>query len=460
MSTIPYNTVGIHPDAFVGIDVADSDDITELQTDFDTKSFSGVAQGLVDSTHPFEGHQSFRSRSDTGFTRDIDPEDFTESRGIHIRYPVRFDPDVDFVLGHNIQLPGLGGGTVSPRFFPAGAPDLITAEPIEDDSWALLVGNIMFVCARAYSEIADTQFHWINLYAWYEDESESTDRLHAQFWWGSQRLFNVSVVVDRGDDGEGGWVPNTFNELDVEFSHVSTLDDPETNPYVEVGQIDWVKDEDEPNPYSGLLDVDGCLQAVGGAAGSLACPISHDALVFDAEIDPLAPIKNTMSWATDMLVSRNRTEQRRSIRRHPAQVLEFSVDAVSVEETSRIDALLQAGAPDGFRVPFWCDRIPLGAVLPEGSISIPLATAGFSFVAGEQAILWKSPREWEIVDVDSVETDSLELAYETINAWPVETLLVPIKRGYLPTPVNPSRLSRDGQSTALVFILCGWTIPA
>lgn len=238
-------------------------------------------------------------------------------------------------------------------------------------------------------------------------------------------------------------------------------DDHANLSHVYVGEFEFVTG---CNPYSGLEGyIDDC--SVGPGPGPapgipLPCPIPDDAVVFDAEIDPLAPVLHTMAWATDTLVSRNRVEQRRSLRRYPAHVLEFTVDAVSSKETSRIDALLQLGAPDGYRVPFWPDRIPLTAVLPAASASISFATEGYSFVAGEQAILWASPFLWEIVDIETVNEDSIDLSAPTTNEWIVGTLLVPIKKGYIPANLNPSRLSRDGQSTTVTFVLCGWTYPA
>lgn len=177
-------------------------------------------------------------------------------------------------------------------------------------------------------------------------------------------------------------------------------------------------------------------------------------IVFDASIDPLAPVQHTLSFATDVITARNKIEQRRSLRRLPANVLEFTVDAIDPVETSRIDALLQKGAPDGFKVPFWCDRLPIPSSLAAGSTGIFISTIGYNFVQGEEAILWSSPKSWEVVTINSVVDTFLEFVSPTVSDWSsANTLIVPLKVGFLIKPVDGSRLSRDALSARLVFLL-------
>lgn len=93
-------------------------------------------------------------------------------------------------------------------------------------------------------------------------------------------------------------------------------------------------------------------------------------IVFDPSLDPTEPIEHQLIWATDIIGTRDRHEQRRSLRRLPRQSLQFTVDAVDAAEMARIDALLQAGSPDGFKVPMWSDRM----VLPATGVSSGLRT--------------------------------------------------------------------------------------
>lgn len=177
-------------------------------------------------------------------------------------------------------------------------------------------------------------------------------------------------------------------------------------------------------------------------------------IVFDASINPLAPVQHILSFATDVITARNRIEQRRSLRRLPANVIEFTVDAIDPVETSRVDALLQEGAPDGFKVPFWCDRQPLPATLASGSSSIPISTIGYDFVVGEEVLLWSSPRAWESVGITSVSAGSIGLTTPTVSTWnSANTLVVPLKEGFLIQSVEGSRLSRDAYAAPLRFVL-------
>lgn len=175
-------------------------------------------------------------------------------------------------------------------------------------------------------------------------------------------------------------------------------------------------------------------------------------IVFDPALDPTEAIEHRQVWATDIIGTRDRHEQRRSLRRLPRQYLGFGVITVDAAEMARLDALLQAGAPDGFKVPMWCDRLPLTSSLTAGSTTMGFTTAGYSYVATEQVMFYLSSRSYELVTLSAVAGGSITFS-ATVNTWPIGTLLVPIKTGYLVGPVSPSRTFRDGQSSTVSFIL-------
>jgi len=186
--------------------------------------------------------------------------------------------------------------------------------------------------------------------------------------------------------------------------------------------------------------------------------ITGDDVVWLLPPDWSQPVIETLTWLTDVGMSRTGVRQKRQLRLAPRRGFSFRVvdDAVA----RRLMSLMRAGAGAGpWQLPIWHDAQRLAAGLDAGAESIPCATAGYDFAAGAKALLWTSPADCEVVDIAAVADEGLTLDGATAASWPAGSRLYPLRRALLLTPPQESFLSAAASATAVEFQLdepCDW----
>jgi hypothetical protein len=112
-----------------------------------------------------------------------------------------------------------------------------------------------------------------------------------------------------------------------------------------------------------------------------------------------------------------------------------------------------------FMLPIWPDVQCLTATLDVGSDSIDVTTAGYDFVAGGSAVLWRDALTWEILSIATVEDGALTLSTPTANAWGTGDRLYPLRRARLQSFPKATQFN-DEQSQLQVQCLidepCDW----
>lgn len=139
----------------------------------------------------------------------------------------------------------------------------------------------------------------------------------------------------------------------------------------------------------------------------------------------IEPVRERLSWLTDVTRRYDGSEQRRQLRQLPRQEWEFVFD-VSDEIRRRMENTLYAWSGRAWALPVWPDIEALEAPLSAGAMSIPVATEGKQYQAGGLVMLISPDgSEHEATEVASIEPGSLELARELIRDWPVGTRIYP-----------------------------------
>ena len=137
-------------------------------------------------------------------------------------------------------------------------------------------------------------------------------------------------------------------------------------------------------------------------------------------------VTETLAWLTDVMVSRNATQQRRQVRLWPRRSFSFTQqlagDARRLVEALRFDL----GARQ-LVLPVLPDVQLLGDALAGGAAAIACRTAGFDFVAGGRAVLWSSVRRWELVTIASITEDGLTLSAPTVGDYARGDRLYPVR---------------------------------
>lgn len=91
------------------------------------------------------------------------------------------------------------------------------------------------------------------------------------------------------------------------------------------------------------------------------------------------------------------------------------------------DALLFDQGAKRWLLPVWPDIQLLSVPVAAAAVSIPCQTAGFDFVVGGKAILWRSVNSFEVVTISSIGVGSIGLSASVVAAWPAGTRLYPVR---------------------------------
>ncbi|RLM23669.1 hypothetical protein BIY29_10230 [Brenneria alni] len=165
-------------------------------------------------------------------------------------------------------------------------------------------------------------------------------------------------------------------------------------------------------------------------------------------------ITENLEWKTDVHRSQTGAAQRVARRLSPRRTFEFKIIADAAARRRFEQQLFNYGSRS-WALPIYPDQARLPAVLPAGSDTVPLATAGRDFVAGGMALICASTAVTaarETVEIAGVEAEALTLSRVTQNDWPASTLVYPLRSAVI---TDQPRLMRknDGVITAQMRFL-------
>lgn len=158
---------------------------------------------------------------------------------------------------------------------------------------------------------------------------------------------------------------------------------------------------------------------------------------------PSGAVLERLEWLTDVLPSFSGGEQRRQLREAPRRTFEFSVQLTGRDRRAAENALHEWGGR-GWALPVWMDAQPLAAPVSLGATSIAVDTTTRDFRAGGSLVIMRGPRDYEILQVDSVAADEVALLAPTTKAWPAgEAIIAPLLAAVMPDEVTLSRFDGD-----------------
>lgn len=160
------------------------------------------------------------------------------------------------------------------------------------------------------------------------------------------------------------------------------------------------------------------------------------------------PVRETLAWRTEVLrAPTSAISYHRSLRMTPAR----SFEALFTNDGARrrlAEQLIRAKAGREFLLPIWPDVQQLAA-LSAGAAAIACQPAGRDFVDGGQALLLSDINAWEVVQIDSVEANSIALDGVLASSWPAGVRLYPLRR---------ARLRNGAEEMALTDLLGSGTL--
>jgi hypothetical protein len=144
-------------------------------------------------------------------------------------------------------------------------------------------------------------------------------------------------------------------------------------------------------------------------------------------LQPEAPVTEQLAWLTDLIVSKDGTEQRWQIASTPRQSFDYDYPATAKRKVLAFNTVWGA-LPKEWLVPVWPQAKLYGAVTA-GLTTLPDVEVDSELRAPGLALLWQSDTEWQIIGFDSFSGDDLLLNTLTqafSNAW-----LMPLRKGFM-----------------------------
>lgn len=160
------------------------------------------------------------------------------------------------------------------------------------------------------------------------------------------------------------------------------------------------------------------------------------------------PVAERLTFATEILQSHNRTEQRIALRQGvPTRAIGTRLLAEGDHAYAELEALLHGWLKRKARVPLWFEAERYDGSLAAGSSSIALDTRFAGYRDGAAAMIWTSKDLYEYVYIDSFTDSALTLYSQTLyahqNPW-----IMPAKLGYAVMPCEIERV--DGGALAQI----------
>lgn len=157
--------------------------------------------------------------------------------------------------------------------------------------------------------------------------------------------------------------------------------------------------------------------------------IGRRVVVFGYAPNWTEPVRERLSWLTDVLPAIAGTEQRIGLRGVPRRAMEYEFVARDRTESIRLETMLLGWQSRLLAVPVWTDMQSIASTLPAGSTSISCTTTVYEFAANGLLVLWRGPHDYEAVEIASVGAGSLTLKSPTLATWPAGTRIYPVRLG-------------------------------
>jgi len=171
-----------------------------------------------------------------------------------------------------------------------------------------------------------------------------------------------------------------------------------------------------------------------------------------------APVSETFGYLTDVLVSFSGMEQRVQLRAVPIGDLSYQIYLSDRRDAQMAAAILFGNQTRGFGVGRWQFRTGLTSTIAIDDEQIYCDLEDVPFVAGGLVMLWSSPYVWEVLTIESVESDHLVTTAGAQRSWAIAgTAVVPAVVGRLSQDEALSWEALERATQAIKFSVEEWT---
>jgi concanavalin A-like lectin/glucanase superfamily protein len=171
-------------------------------------------------------------------------------------------------------------------------------------------------------------------------------------------------------------------------------------------------------------------------------------------------IRETYSWLTEVLPAEQDYEQRVSLRSRPRRSLEYDVFAYDQNLRRRLQAFLFQNQGRKLYLPIWSDKTRLTADAAAGATTLNFVSTYLDFNDGGRLALYRDHNTFEIVEIDTVSTNSTTLIEPTTLDWTTKNChVVPVARALLDQQLEIKRLTDVLEESIFNFAVLPEDVP-
>jgi hypothetical protein len=157
---------------------------------------------------------------------------------------------------------------------------------------------------------------------------------------------------------------------------------------------------------------------------------------------PKVGCKERLKTMTNIIIAKDGSEQRISLRSEPRQIFEFSIYLDNRPYMALLDSMLFTWQKLYWMIPIWPEKTLLTNTLSAGANEVLFDTAYADYRDDTKAILWSSPTKFEVLEIDTVSADRLTLSEATTTTFTDPYFVMPLRLAQLVTPVTYAQENR------------------
>jgi len=155
------------------------------------------------------------------------------------------------------------------------------------------------------------------------------------------------------------------------------------------------------------------------------------------------PVLERLEWRTDVIKSRDGTEQRIKLRENPRHLMEYDF-LIARGEYRALQVQLLRWQSSLWVTPLWMHTQQITVAAPINSTRIHMpATDTYEYQVGSHLYLSISPTQYEYRPVFAIGPDYVDLAAPTTQAWPVGTSVTPARYGRIASSIKMQAITGD-----------------
>jgi len=197
--------------------------------------------------------------------------------------------------------------------------------------------------------------------------------------------------------------------------------------------------------------VDASLLFTFSPGGTTALPVTFQrAVVFPYE--PETPVVETMNWVTDVLESRDGTEQRRALRETPRLVFDMQI-FVHAHERRKLTTTVLGGQNLALGLPLWWNmsRLTSDAAISDTTINVN-TTQYRDYRVDGLAVLLNDVDDFEALQIQSFTNNTITFSSPLTKSFlKGSARVMPVSIGYLNGVIRRTRFRTDLERWSISF---------